>query len=336
MNDRKFLNRSDQNIHIMIQDRSQQNQKEHITVTDDHLIDTLLSDCTLCPRNCHADRTRGQVGYCGQTDKLMAARAALHFWEEPCISGNGGSGAVFFSGCNLRCIYCQNHSIAVGQCGRHLSLFRLSKIFLELQEQGAHNINLVTPTHFLPQIAFSLEHARNQGLSIPVVYNCGGYEKVSSLKLLDGLVDIYLPDMKYSDASLALRYSNASDYFETACLALDEMHRQTGGLVWDSSTGLLTRGMIVRHLVLPEQTRNSKKILRYLWEAYHTDILVSIMSQYTPLPHTADIPELNHPVSSSDYRKVLHFAEQLGIQGFLQEGDTAKESFIPSFDYEGL
>lgn len=296
----------------------------------------LLSDCTLCPRSCHVDRAQGQKGYCGQTSEIMAARAALHFWEEPCISGSKGSGAVFFSGCSLRCIYCQNYNIAVGQHGKPISLSRLSRIYLELQEQGAHNINLVTPTHFVPQIAHSLEQARNQGLSIPVIYNCGGYEKVSSLRLLEGLVDIYLPDLKYYDRALAARFSNAPDYFDAACPALAEMYRQTGNPVWEEDTGLLKRGIIVRHLVLPEQTHNSKKLLRYLWETYHCNILVSIMSQYTPLPQTEHIPELNHPVAPEDYRRVLHFAEQLGIQGYLQEGGTAKESFIPSFDYEGL
>ncbi len=300
-------------------------------------IDKYMTDCILCPRRCHANRAAGQMGYCGQTDQLMAARAALHFWEEPCISGTNGSGTVFFSGCNMRCVFCQNHSIALGETGQPVSLERLVEIFLELQTKGAHNINLVTPTHFIPQIAKALEAAKLQGLIIPIVYNTGSYEEVSSLRLLDGLVDIYLPDLKYYSSELSLRFSHATDYFEKATAAIAEMYRQTGSPVFDKTSGLLTRGMIVRHLLLPGQTKDSKKVLRYLHETYGIDIYISIMNQYTPLPHVADTPELNHPVTDEEYQRVLTFAERLGIQnGFYQEGDTAEESFIPAFDGEGL
>ena len=290
--------------------------------------DTLMKDCTLCPRECHIDRLGGQKGFCGQAAEITAARAALHFWEEPCISGTCGSGAVFFSGCNLQCVFCQNHDIALGQYGRTLSVEHLSDIFLKLEEKGAANINLVTGTHFIPQIAAALELSRRHGLSIPIVYNTGSYEKVSSLRLLEGLVDIYLPDLKYKSSALSAKYSHAEDYFPVAAAAITEMFRQVGTARFDS-TGMMRSGIIVRHLLLPGQAADSKRILRYLY--------ISIMNQYTPLPHVADIPELNRKISPVEYEKILSFAEQIGIEnGFFQEGDTAKESFIPPFNQEGL
>lgn len=294
-----------------------------------------MSDCTLCPRQCHVNRLSGQIGFCGQTAGITAARAALHFWEEPCISGSNGSGTVFFTGCNIRCVFCQNHNIASGKVGRPISPERLSEIFLELQDKGAHNINLVTPTHFIPQIACALANAKQQGLSIPVVYNTGSYEETASLRQLDGLIDIYLPDLKYYSCELSALYSHAADYFEKATAAIAEMYRQVGNPVF--SNQLMKQGMIVRHLILPGQTKDSKKILRYLHETYGNDIYVSIMNQYTPLPHIADIPTLNRKVTSEEYNRVLEFAERIGIeQGYLQEGETASESFIPAFDGEGL
>lgn len=343
-----------------------------------------MQDCTLCPHMCHVNRLEGQVGFCGQGADPAAARAALHFWEEPCISGTNGSGTVFFSGCNLQCVFCQNHDIALGQKGREVTPNHLADIFLELQKEGANNINLVTPSHFIPQICYALIRAKENGLSIPVVYNTGSYEEVSSLRLLDGLVDIYLPDLKYYSAELSFKCSHAADYFEKATAAIAEMFRQVGTPVFisestynahiihqpDSSAicsnasqnatdsqlvptpqikhnceqgdnteegKLLRRGMIVRHLILPGQTRDSKKILRYLHETYRDDIYISIMNQYTPLPHAASIPELNHKVTPEEYARVLHFAEAIGIQnGFLQEGEAANESFIPPFNFEGI
>ena len=300
-------------------------------------ISSMMQNCTLCPRNCHADRLHGQVGYCGQTMTLTAARAALHLWEEPCLSGSQGSGTVFFSGCNLRCVFCQNHNIAIGTAGHSISLERLTDIFLELEAKGAHNINLVTPTHFLPQIAYSLERAKTKGLSIPIVYNTGSYEKIDALRLLDGLIDIYLPDFKYYSSDLSLRYSHAADYFEIASAAISEMYRQIGTPVIDTSFGLMKRGIIVRHLLLPGQAKDSKKILRYLHSTYGDHIFVSIMNQYTPLSQVADIPELNCIVTPEAYQRIVSFAQQIGIeQGFIQEGETSLESFIPEFDGEGL
>lgn len=296
-----------------------------------------MQDCILCPRACHANRLAGQIGFCGQTANLTAARAALHFWEEPCISGTNGSGTVFFSGCSLRCIFCQNHDIALGEKGKTVSLDQLADIFLELQNAGAHNINLVTPTHFLPQIRYALIKAKTMGLVLPIVYNTGSYEEVVSLRQLEGLIDIYLPDLKYFSTELSMSYSHAPNYFEKATKAIAEMYRQVGSPQFDSTTGMMKRGMIVRHLLLPGQTKDSKKILRYLRETYGNEIYVSIMNQYTPLPQVASIPELNCKVSSEEYTRVLHFAETIGIElGFRQEGEAADESYIPPFNYEGI
>lgn len=301
------------------------------------LIDNLMSDCTLCPRKCHADRLAGAIGFCGQTALLCAARAALHFWEEPCISGSTGSGTVFFSGCSLRCVFCQNRAISLGKTGRTITPNRLADIFLELQEKNAANINLVTAGHFLPQVAYSLELAKSQGLTLPIVYNTGSYEEVTSLKLLEGLVDIYLPDLKYRSSELSAKYSNAPDYFEKAAAAIKEMYRQTGAPILDPETGLMKRGIIVRHLLLPGQSKDSKQILRYLHDTYGNDIYVSIMNQYTPLAD-AEIPqELKRCITAEEYEKILSFGERIGIeQGFRQEGGTAEESFIPPFDCEGI
>lgn len=298
--------------------------------------ESLLSDCTLCPRHCRVNRLLGQAGYCGQTT-LKAARASLHMWEEPCISGTAGSGTVFFSGCNLRCVFCQNYHIALGEAGREISTKHLAEIFLSLQAQGANNINLVTPTHFVPQILLALQSAKEHGLTIPIVYNSSGYESTETLRLLEGYVDIYLPDFKYMDPALSLKYSHAQDYFTKAKESLAEMVRQAGSPVFDPATGLMKRGVIVRHLLLPGHTKDSKKILRYLHTTYGNQIFISIMNQYTPLPQVKELPELNRRVSPAEYERVLDFALRIGIEnGFFQEGETASDSFIPEFDERGL
>lgn len=296
-----------------------------------------MADCVLCPRKCHADRRAGQKGFCRQGAEVTAARAALHFWEEPCISGSCGSGTVFFSGCSLQCVFCQNRSIALENDGYVISLERLTEVFLALQKKGAANINLVTAGHFLPQIAFCLEQAKKQGLSIPVVYNTGSYEEADSLKMLDGLVDIYLPDLKYRSPELSAKYALATDYFEKATTAIAEMFRQVGRPQFNPETGLMRRGIIVRHLLLPGQSGDSKRILRYLHDAYRNDIYFSIMNQFTPIETEKLPPELNCKITHKEYENVLAFAEKIGIeQGFYQEGDTAAECFIPAFDGEGL
>lgn len=302
-----------------------------------HSITEYMENCTLCPRQCRVNRMAGETGYCGQSADIRIARAALHYWEEPCISGENGSGAVFFSGCNMRCVFCQNHDIAIGEWGRTISTERLTAIFLELQEKGAHNINLVTPSHYIPQIAYCLKRAKEMGLTIPIVYNTSGYETVSSLQLLEGLVDIYLPDCKYYSPGLSMSYSHAPDYFQVTRLALDEMLRQVGAPILEEKTGLMKKGIIVRHLLLPGEPKDSKKILRYLHTAYGNDIYVSIMNQYTPLSQVSEIPALSRKVTREEYEKILAFADAIGIeQGFFQEGETASESFIPPFDFEGV
>lgn len=296
--------------------------------------------CTLCPRNCHANRSGNLVpskGICGETKTIRLARAALHFWEEPCISGEQGSGTVFFSGCTLRCVFCQNHSIANGTVGKEVSIEQFSKILLNLQQKGANNINLVTPTHFVPQIAKGIMLARNEGLHLPIVYNTSGYETVETLKLLDGIVDIYLPDLKYKSALLSKKYSFADDYFSIACKALDEMYRQVGEPTFDEH-GIMKKGMIVRHLLLPGCIKDSKAVISYLYHRFGDHIYISIMNQYTPMPAISlRYPELNRTVSDEEYEEVVDYAIDLGVEnGFIQEGETADESFIPSFNYEGL
>lgn len=312
-----------------------------------------LHNCTLCPRDCHADRSAGQTGYCGQTSIITAARASLHMWEEPCISGQTGSGTVFFSGCNMGCVFCQNHTISKGETGRPISSHRLAEIFLELQTKNACNINLVTPTHFIPQIIEALHLAKNQGLDIPVVYNTGSYEKVETLKMLDGLIDIYLPDLKYYSPILSKKYSHAEDYFTYAAPAINEMLRQTGSPVFapqdlslapgsedDYSGPLMKKGVIVRHLTLPGCMEDSKSVLRYLYHTYKNDIYVSIMNQYTPIRQFLDTtayPELNRTITEKEYDELIDYAIALGIEnGFIQDGETCSESFIPPFDYSGL
>lgn len=298
--------------------------------------------CNLCPRLCKAERGMGQRGYCGMTGEVTVARVAPHFWEEPCISGQNGSGTVFFSGCNLRCVYCQNHKIAAGMAGRQMTTEELAAAFLSLREQGCHNINLVTPSHYVPQIREALLKAR---LDIPVVYNTSSYECAQTLRQMEGLVDIYLADLKYLDRDLARKYSHAEDYPETAKAAVAEMVRQIGGIEYECAQrhtirnateypdgALMKRGVIVRHLLLPGQTEEAKRVLRYLYETYGDNIAVSILNQYTPLPHVAAYPELNRKVTDEEYEEVVEYALELGIgHGFLQEGEAATESFIPEF-----
>ena len=304
-------------------------------MTDQNII-SLLEDCTLCPRKCHAARLNGQHGICGMDGTLRAARAALHMWEEPCISGKKGSGTVFFSGCGLRCRYCQNREIAIGDSGREISVQRLSEVFLELQQKGAANINLVTGVHYVPQIILALKEAKAQGLILPVVYNSSGYEEVGTLRLLEGLVDVYLPDFKYMEEELAGKFSSAADYPHTARKAVEEMVRQTGECCFDAR-GYIKKGTIVRHLILPGHTKNSIKVLDYLYHIYGDKIYVSIMSQFTPVHEDDKYPELNRTLTRREYDKVLKAAVEIGIEkGFFQDGETARESFIPAFDYEGL
>ncbi len=295
--------------------------------------------CDLCPRKCLVDRKKGEKGICGQTENLKVARAALHFWEEPCISGDAGSGAVFFSGCPLHCVFCQNENIANGTVGKEISLERLVDIFLELQEKGANNINLVTPGHFVPQITKALDLAKQEGLKLPIVYNTSSYETVETIKRLEGYVDIYLPDFKYMSPGLSKKYSHAPDYAEVAKAAIAEMVRQTGKAVFvnGDEDNLILRGTIVRHLTLPGCMEDSMQILKYLHETYGDMIYISIMNQFTPLSNLEKYPELNRRITDEEYETLVDYAIEIGIEnGFIQEGDTAEESFIPAFDCEGV
>lgn len=295
-----------------------------------------LEHCRLCPRACSVNRINGETGACHADAQMRVARAALHFWEEPCISGKEGSGAIFFTGCSLGCVFCQNTDISRGQEGKTVNVEQLVRICLNLQAQGANNINLVTAGHYLPAVAEALKQAKNQGLRIPVVYNSSGYEKPETLRLLEGLVDIYLPDMKYMDAQLAKQYSRAGDYPDVAKEALAEMVRQRPDAEFDER-GMMTKGVIVRHLLLPGHVRDSKAVLKYLYETYQDQIFISIMSQYTPMPQMSAYPELNRRVTRREYNRLLDFAMELGIEnGFFQEGDPVGESFIPAFDGEGV
>lgn len=299
-------------------------------------IEELLKNCQLCPRKCGVDRWQGNTGFCGVDSSLRLARAALHLWEEPCLIGQKGSGTVFFSGCGLKCIYCQNYDIALAAGGKTVEISRLSQIFLELQEQGAANINLVTAAQYVPQIVRALERARSQGLILPVVYNSGGYENVDTLKMLEGLVDVWLPDYKYRSRELARRCSRAEDYPEQAALALDEMVRQVPEEAF-ASDGRMLRGVIVRHLVLPGQKEDSKAVVKFLRERYGDRIYLSLLKQYTPLPRMKDWPWLNRKVTTYEYQQVVDYALQLGVtKGYMQRGETAKESFIPVFDGQGI
>ena len=297
-----------------------------------------MENCMLCPRECGVNRKKGEMGVCGQTAAIKAARAALHMWEEPCISGQNGSGTVFFSGCNLGCIFCQNHNIATGKAGIEISIERLAEIFLELQEKGANNINLVTPGQFVPQIIKAVELARNQNLKIPIVYNTSSYENVDTIRSLEGIVDIYLPDFKYFDTALSAKYSHAPDYPAVAKAVIAEMVRQTGAAVFENGEdSLMKRGTIVRHLILPGCTKDSKAVLKYLHETYENQIYISIMHQFTPLSNVKKYPELNRKITDREYDEVIDFAIDIGIEnGFIQEGETAEESFIPEFDNEGV
>ncbi len=300
---------------------------------------SLYNECKLCPRHCNANRIENQIGICKVTSKLKVARAALHHWEEPCISGTNGSGTVFFSGCSLHCVFCQNEEISHGRIGKEITKERLSEIFLELQEKDANNINLVTPGQYVPDIVWCVEHARRQGLHIPIVYNTSSYENVDTLKLLEGIVDVYLPDFKYFNSELAAKYSKAPDYPEVAKLAIAEMVRQQPTPVFYEKDGqeLIQKGVIVRQLLLPGQLQDAKNIIKYLYETYENRIYISLMSQFTPLPHVENYPELNRKVSKRSYESYVDFAISLGIEnGFIQEDDVAEESFIPLFDCEGV
>lgn len=296
---------------------------------------SLYSQCTLCPRKCNADRTVS-TGFCGMSDRLFVAKAYLHKWEEPCFSVINGAGTVFFSGCNLKCCFCQNHAISFDNFGTEVSSQRLSEIFLSLQEQGADNIELVTASHFVPSIIEALDRVRHK-LNIPVIYNCGGYESVDTIRLLDRYVDIFLPDLKYYSSESAEKYSKAPDYFRYASEAVIAMTEQAGKLVFGSN-GALLKGTVIRHLVLPGQRHDSMKILKWISENVSPDkALLSLMSQYTPFDFIPDeYREIKRKVTKMEYNSVVKLASELGLKGYMQDINSASEKYVPDFDLSGV
>lgn len=293
-------------------------------------------NCLLCPRKCGINRRTGQTGVCGVSSEIKVARAALHYWEEPCISGKRGSGAVFFSGCSLHCVFCQNREISDGKEGKVISKERLSDIFIELADKGANNINLVTPGQYIPDIVWAVNDAKSRGMKLPIIYNTSGYENVTELKLLEGIVDVYLPDFKYMDSTLSAMYSRAKDYPSVAKQALSEMVRQQPEVVIDDATGLIQKGVIVRQLLLPGHVNDAKAVLKYLYDTYRDHVYISMMSQFTPIA-LEDYPEINRTVTKREYERLVNYALEIGItNAFIQEGDVANDSFIPAFDCEGV
>jgi putative pyruvate formate lyase activating enzyme len=296
----------------------------------------MLKSCELCNRRCKVDRLSGSTGFCKADDKTKVARAALHFWEEPCVSGEEGSGTVFFSHCNLSCVFCQNHEISQEHNGKEISIERLSKIFLDLQEKKANNINLVTPTHYVPQIIEALRIAKSNGLTIPILYNTNGYDTLETIKALNGYIDVYLPDYKYFNPKYALKYSTVKDYVENINSLIGEMLKQVGTPRFDER-GIISKGVIVRHLMLPGLLFDSKKVIDDIYITFGDSVYISIMNQYTPMHKAADYPEINKALNPKHYDSLIDYALSIGIKnGFVQDSGTNSKSFVPSFKNEGI
>jgi len=292
--------------------------------------------CTLCPRMCLANRNKKEHGFCGETSTLRLGRVALHFWEEPCISGAQGSGTVFFSGCNLRCCYCQNFKLSRGEEGVTTDEKHLADVFLKLRDEGAHNINLVTGEHFAPHIKEAVTYARKRGLNIPIILNCSGYISEKTIEYLKGVIDIYLVDFKYINPETAKKYSYAPDYPEVAKKALSKMVSFAGKPQFDNE-GMMKKGVLVRHLCLPEYGEESKKIIKYIFDKYRTDVVLSVMSQYTPLENCKKYPEINRKLTEEEYDKIVDYCVKIGIEdAYIQDGESSSESFIPKFNGEGV
>lgn len=295
----------------------------------------LLKNCNLCIRNCKIDRLSGQVGVCNSTGTLKIARAKLHHWEEPCISGSKGSGTVFFSNCNLKCVFCQNHLISQEGNGLEISINRLSEIFLELQSQGAHNINLVTPTHYVPQIIEALKISKSNGLTIPILYNTNSFDSLETIKLLNGYIDVYLPDFKYFDDKYSITYSKAAGYSKNVLEIIKEMVSQVGEPQFKD--GIIQKGVIVRHLLLPGLLFDSKKVIDILYNNFGDNIYISLMNQYTPLYNAKNYPEINKSINPKIYDSLINYAVNIGVKnGFIQEEGANSESYVPSFKNEGV
>lgn len=295
----------------------------------------VLNSCTVCPRNCKVDRTISE-GFCRSGALVKVAKAYGHMWEEPCISGEKGSGTVFFSNCNLRCVFCQNHDISQEDIGKEISTDRLSEIFLAQQERGFHNINLVNPTHYVPQIKEALKKAKEKGLKLPIVYNSNGYEGIESLKSLEGYIDIYIPDLKYFNDKYALKYSKAPNYFAIASAAIAEMVRQTGSPIFNEE-GMLEKGVIIRHLMLPGLLFDSKKVVDYIYKTYGDEVYLSLMNQYTPMFKAIDYPEINKALNPGHYEALIDHCLELGYKNaFIQDTGTNTTAFVPDFNLQGI
>ncbi|MBC2398339.1 radical SAM protein [Clostridium tetanomorphum] len=296
----------------------------------------MLSKCELCPRNCRVNRLNNELGFCKSGKNILIALASLHHWEEPCISGTNGSGTIFFSNCNLNCVFCQNHQISQESVGKEISIEKLSQIFLTQQNKGAHNINLVTPSHYVPQIIDALKIAKKTGLKIPIVYNTNSYENLSTIKALNGYIDVYLPDLKYYNNTYSEKYSGVKNYFQYASKAIEEMVKQVGSPKFNKD-GIMTKGVIIRHMMLPGLLFDSKKIIDYIYTTFKDSVYISIMNQYTPLNKSINYPEINKPVNPKHYDTFIDYCLSLGIKNaFIQEEGTVKESFIPKFDLKGI
>lgn len=296
----------------------------------------LLKNCLLCNRKCGVNRLKGELGVCSAGDSIRIARAALHLWEEPPISGENGSGTVFFSHCNFKCVFCQNHEISQNYNGATISIERLSDIFLELQQKGANNINLVTPTHYVPQIVEALDIAKVKGLKLPILYNTNGYDSLDTIKYLDGYIDVYLPDFKYFNNKYAIKYSKVNDYKDNLIPVLKEMIRQTGSTKFDDN-GLITKGVIIRHLMLPGLLFDSKKVIDTIYKTFGNQVYISIMNQYTPMFKACEYPEINKRLNSKHYDSLINYASEIGvINGFIQDSEASSTDFVPSFNLEGV
>ncbi|MBE6072286.1 MAG: radical SAM protein [Clostridium butyricum] len=296
----------------------------------------LLNECTLCSRNCKIDRNNNNIGFCKASSIVKVAKAALHLWEEPPISMGNGSGTVFFSHCNLNCVFCQNHDISQEFNGKEISIERLSEIFLELQGKGANNINLVTPTHYVPQIIEALKISKSRGLNIPILYNTNSYDSIETIKLLDGYIDVYLPDFKYFNDKYAIKYSKVNNYASNAILVIDEMLKQVGKPKFDSD-GRIIKGVIVRHLMLPGLLFDSKKVVDILYNRYGDNIYISLMNQYIPMFNACNYPEINKSLNPKHYDALINYALELGLKnGFIQDEGANTLSYVPKFNYEGV
>jgi len=295
-----------------------------------------LESCNLCPRGCNVNRSKGELGFCRASKDIKLARVSLHHFEEPCISGKNGSGTVFFSNCSLRCVFCQNHQISQEGFGTEVTVEKLSEIFMRLQSSKAHNINLVTPTHYVPQIIAALNLSKKAGLKLPIIYNSSGYENLETLKMLKGYIDVYVPDLKYFNDKYAIKYSGVKNYFSNASIAIKEMFAQAPKAEF-SPEGLITKGVIIRHLMLPGLLFDSKKIIDYIASTYGDKVFVSIMNQYTPMFHAFDYKEINKQLNPKHYDALINYALSKGItNGFIQDIGTCSKDFVPDFDLRGI